>query len=60
MSDEEIQQKVRVYYQDITSKIKGYIPGNLDVINGEVVNKCLDYYFSVRAENEPKQLELEF
>lgn len=60
MPEEEIDRKVKEYYQDLISKIKGYIPGNLDNINGEVVNKCLDYYFSLKAENKPKQLELEF
>lgn len=56
MTSEEIDRKVREFYLELTEKIKGYKAGNLDAVNGDVVNKCLDYYFQLKAEN--MQLEL--
>lgn len=56
MTSEEIDRKVREFYLELTEKIKGYKAGNLDDVNGDVVNKCLDYYFKLKAEN--MQLEL--
>ena len=59
MTETEIDAEVRKFYQELTGKIKGYVPGNLNPENGEVVDECIDYYFQLKNE-QIKQLELEF
>lgn len=60
MTEKEIDEKVREHYKRLIAKRRGYVPGNLSEENAEVVNKCLDYYFQLKAEqtNQDKQLNL--
>jgi len=58
MTKIEIDKKVREYYQQIIKTYKNYKVGNLDEANFEVVNRCLDYWMSLKKQNEQLELEL--
>lgn len=62
MTDEDIFKAVSEYHKKLIANKKGYKVGNIGPENSEIVNKCLDYWSSLKKqqeeENQPKQLEL--